>query len=118
MEELIQKLKDAGCSMDETIKRFLGKKDFMIKCMGKALEDEDFDNLGKALESENAEEAFRYSHGLKGVLLNVGLDPIYDDVAVIVEKLRAGRWDESVVEDYKKLLEDRKNFAKLLKQLR
>ena len=54
----------------------------------KFLDDPSFGNLEKAVREQNAEEAFRAAHTLKGICLNLGLDSLYKVSAELTEKLR------------------------------
>lgn len=52
-------------------------------------EDEGFSNLGGALEAKKYDDAFDYAHMLKGVAGNLGLNPLFNTISVLVEALRA-----------------------------
>ena len=114
MDKIIQDLKNTGCDIDTTLKRFLDDKEFMIQCMKKAVVDEDFDKIGGAIAYKDAKEVFELAHGLKGVLLNVGLDKLYEKVSVIVEELRAGEWSDKVLDEYDELLRCKKKYYDIL----
>ena len=70
----------------------------------KFLDDPSYGNLVKAVEEQNAEEAFRAAHTLKGISLNLGLDRLYKVSACLTEKLRGREFDgyEEVYGEVKK----------------
>ena len=54
----------------------------------KFLDDPSYRNLVKAVEEQNAEEAFRAAHTLKGICLNLGLVRLYKVSACLTERFR------------------------------
>jgi len=44
--------------------------------------------MGINMESANYEEAYKCAHALKGVVGNLGLTPIFENVSALVEELR------------------------------
>ena len=82
------KLEELGADVDNTILRFMGKEDLYLKFLNKFQNDQSFANIEKYLAEENAEEAFKAAHTLKGVAANLGLDPIAGCASEITELLR------------------------------
>lgn len=72
------------------------------------MEDEGFDALSAALEQGDASTAFDRAHALKGVLANLGLTPLFEQVEKIVEPLRAGIMDGLLPEN--RTLQDMKVY--------
>ena len=54
----------------------------------KFLNDPSFGELKAAVESGDGETAFRASHTLKGICLNLGFTALYDVSSALTEKLR------------------------------
>ena len=74
-------------------------------------------NMVKAVEEQNAEEAFRAAHTLKGICLNLGLDRLYKVSACLTEKLRGREFNgyeeayEEVQQEYQKTIEAIRTMA-------
>lgn len=56
----------------------------------KFLDDKSFDMLCRAMEEQNAEEAFRAAHTIKGVCQNLSMTKLYGSSVRITEALRGG----------------------------
>lgn len=84
LEECYNKI---GANYNDLVKR-LGSKDFAELFAKKFLDDDSFANLEKALAEQNAEEAFRAVHTLKGVAQNLSLDNLYRVSFTLTENLR------------------------------
>lgn len=98
MEESFKlKLKENGADVETTIKRFMGKEDIYEKFVRKFPQDQNYKMMGEHLRNRNYEEAYKCAHTLKGVSANLGFDPVYKAVSVLVEELR-GKRDEEVDE--------------------
>lgn len=52
------------------------------------LADTTMENLKKAVEAQNASDAFLYVHTLKGVALNLGFSPLAEASSALTELLR------------------------------
>lgn len=73
----------------ETIERLMSDK-LIYKFNQKFLESDDYDNLVKALDEKDYETAFRMSHNLKGMSLNLGYRGLQEVSSAICEELRGG----------------------------
>ncbi|MDD3252438.1 MAG: Hpt domain-containing protein [Lachnospiraceae bacterium] len=113
MRTELEQLKQAGCDIDGALERFLQDEEFYLECYEQVMADENFEGLGDALKAHNVEQAFDCAHALKGVIANMGLTPVFNQLAKIVEPLRAGK-DEGLLEPYQKLLDIREEFRKLI----
>ncbi|MDO5572931.1 MAG: Hpt domain-containing protein [bacterium] len=113
MEKKIEKLHNMGCDTTEALKRMADDEEFYMECLQEVLDHPGFDGLNKALKEKDVEAAFDYAHALKGLLGNVGLTPMYQLAAEIVEPLRAGSCDH-LTKKFKALLEMRKQYQKIL----
>lgn len=83
-------------SMGSDFEGVLGRmgSEAMVKRFAlKFLDDPSYGNLVKAVEEQNAEEAFRAAHTLKGICLNLGLDRLCKVSALLTEKLRGREFD-------------------------
>ena len=62
----------------------------ILKYLRKFPASGDYENLQKALEESDWELAFRSSHNLKGMCLNLGLSGLFEPSSIICENLRGG----------------------------
>lgn len=87
-EKFRQQLEENGADVEATLKRFMGNDAIYLKFLGKFPGDPNYANLGANMEAGNYEEAYKCAHALKGVVGNLGLTPIFENVSVLVEELR------------------------------
>lgn len=87
-EKFRQQLEESGADVEATLKRFMGNDAIYLKFLGKFPNDPNYANLGANMEAKNFEEAYKCAHALKGVVGNLGLPPIFDNVSALVEELR------------------------------
>lgn len=87
------KLEAAGFDVEEGLARLLNDEDLYKEMMGIFLEDENYEELKKALDAGDVETAYRCAHTLKGVASNLSITSIHDTVVPLVELLRAGSMD-------------------------
>lgn len=87
-ERFRRQLEENGADVEATLKRIMGNDAIYLKFLGKFPNDPNYANLGASMESGNFEEAYKCAHALKGVVGNLGLTPIFDNVSVLVEELR------------------------------
>lgn len=113
-ENFRRQLEENGVEVGSTINRFMGNEAMYLKFLGKFLEDKNCINIGKNLEEENYEEAYKCAHTLKGVAANLGLEPLQKTVAVLVEELR-GKKNEEV--DSKRADEEWQKVKKTYEQI-
>ncbi len=113
MSKLIEELTAMGCEMQMTMSRFLDDEEFYEECFEESLRDKDFEELGKALEENRVDDAFKAAHTLKGVISNMGLTSMMNIVVPVVEALRIGS-TEGTAEGYANLLEERKKYLALI----
>ena len=84
----IEKLRDFGADVDTGLGRCMNNEGFYLKLVEKSLGDKTYDRLKEAIGNNDLDEAFEAAHGLKGVLGNLSLTPIYDPINEITELLR------------------------------
>lgn len=113
MSEVIKKLEDWGCDMETTMERFAYNEELFISFLDIMAADENFEGLGRALDNNQVKEAFECAHALKGVLSNMGLDPMTNVIVEIVEPLRAGNID-GMKEKYDRLMELRQEYISII----
>lgn len=100
-----------GGNYDEVMSR-LRKEERVEKFILKFLEDRSYENLIRAVEAGNQEEAFRAAHSIKGVSQNLGLLRLYESSQELTEAIRPGQGELSgpripallsqVTEDYQR----------------
>ena len=94
----------------------IGSEGLVKRFVLKFLDDPSYLNLEKAVQEQNAEEAFRAAHTLKGICLNLGFDRLYKVSAELTEKLRESELNgyEAV---YGKVQDEYKNTIDAIRKL-
>ena len=94
----------------------IGSEGLVKRFVLKFLDDPSYLNLEKAIQEQNAEEAFRAAHTLKGICLNLGFDRLYKVSAELTEKLRGSDLNgyEAV---YGKVQDEYKNTIDAIRKL-
>ena len=94
----------------------IGSEGLVKRFVLKFLDDPSYLNLEKAIQEQNAEEAFRAAHTLKGLCLNLGFDRLYKVSAELTEKLRGSDLNgyEAV---YGKVQDEYKNTIDAIRKL-
>ena len=77
-----------GADFDDVLRRFTSEE-LVVRFSEKFLEDGSFEQLGEALRSGNADDAFLASHTLKGIAQNMGFTGLYEPLNALTEELRA-----------------------------
>ncbi len=87
----IETLQSYGANTAEGLARCLNNEAFYLRLVGMALADDGFEKLLSAVKADDRQAAFEAAHGLKGVLGNLALTPLYERASQITELLRAGQ---------------------------
>ena len=72
----------------ENVLARLGKEEKVLKYLRLFLGEECFSEIGKALDEKEYKKAFEHAHNLKGAALNLSLDELYKEAAVLCDALR------------------------------
>ena len=94
----------------------MGSEGMVKRFALKFLDDPSYSNLVKAVEEQNAEEAFRAAHTLKGICLNLGLDRLYKVSAELTEKLR-GKELVDYEESYREVQKEYENTINAIRTM-
>jgi len=88
---------------DEVLGRLRSER-MIQKFVLKFLKDDSYDNLCRALDEGNSEEAFRAAHTIKGVCQNLGFAKLCTSSSELTDALREGGTPQSgeLVEQVKK----------------
>jgi len=84
----IEKLKNYGANVEEGVLRCAKNEALYIRLVGMVPNNPGFNKLYEAIKFKDYEEAFLASHGLKGILANLSLNPILKPIVDITEHLR------------------------------
>lgn len=76
-----------GSDFDKVLGR-LGSESMVQRFARKFPADPSFSELETALREQNAEDAFRAAHTMKGICLNLGFERLYEVSNALTEKLR------------------------------
>lgn len=99
--------------MDGALHRCVDDEQFLLSCIERELDDPQFDELKQALEQKDVSAGFEAAHGLKGVLANVGLTPLYDADVPIVETLRAGSAD-NLMPSFEAMMQEKEKIRRIV----
>ena len=107
----IEKLKKYGANVEEGVLRCAKNEALYIRLVGMIPNNPGFNKLYEAIKHNDYENAFSASHGLKGILANLSLDPILKPIVDITEHLRNKEDIDytkyvSLIEEKRKELED------------
>ena len=109
----IEALASLGANTAEGLARCMNNEAFYLRMVGMALNDKGYDQFAESVAAGNLDAAFEAAHALKGVMANLSLTPILDDVSEITELLRnRTQMDYGPLVD--KILKKRDQFAALL----
>lgn len=85
----IEQLKAFGVNTEEGLARCLNQEAFYLNMVKKSLATDNFDKLKAALDANDLDAAFELAHGLKGMVGNLSLTPLYEPISEMTENLRA-----------------------------
>ena len=88
-------LHEAGVDTDGALRRFANNAALYEKFMYKFLQDENFGQIGPALEAGRFDDALTAAHTLKGVSGNLGMTRLYEACSETVALIRAGSTQEA-----------------------
>lgn len=106
-----------GGDYDVMMSRMGKKEERIVKFLNKFTNDPSFENLKEALSAENAEEAFRAAHTIKGVALNLELMNLQASVGKLTDILRDGTIPDNVQELLAQVEEDYQKATECISQL-
>ena len=95
---------ELGLNFDAVLSRLINEK-LVQKFALKFLDDPSFQNLKDALDSKDAETAFRAAHTLKGVCANLGFTSLFQASSALTEQLRGKEEIRDCEELYKAVTE-------------
>ncbi|MDD2648912.1 MAG: Hpt domain-containing protein [Eubacteriales bacterium] len=104
------KLSKAGINVSEGITRFGGNAEKYEQFLMKFKSDINFSLMCEAIAKGDAAAAFSSAHALKGIVGNLSLGRLYDDLFPLVELLRRGSLENagellaSVTKDYEDVI--------------
>lgn len=78
-----------GGDYDDVLERLMSEER-IVKYLNKFKENTDYADLVRTLGDKDFETAFRHSHNLKGMCLNLGMTQLYQSSSALCEILRCG----------------------------
>ena len=97
----VDALKAFGADTEDAVARCMGKEDFYLMLVNKAIDDTNHEKLRDAVARKDYEAGFSAAHALKGIITNLSLTPMVRPVTEITELLR-----NNTDTDYSGLLDD------------
>ena len=85
----IDVLKASGADVESGLARCMGREDFYLSLVTKALQDNNFDVLQEKVAERDYDAAFEAAHALKGALGNLSITSLFEPVQTVTEFLRA-----------------------------
>lgn len=101
----------------ESLLRRLEKEERILRFLSRFLEEGSFTALRTALAAQNAEEAFRAAHSLKGVCMNLELTALYNASSALAEALRGGVITPAAGPLFEQVSQDYQTAVKYIGQL-
>ena len=105
------KLESLGVDLEETLERFVDNEELYLRCLGKLIQDKNYNGMFEAISAKDPSAAFDAAHALKGVTANLGLNHLYLEMKEITEVFRAGSLDfdsgnlERIKQDYEEAVD-------------
>ena len=112
-EEIMKKLAVEKVNTGRCDELLGGNSALYLKLMKKFMDDPDFENLGKAIDSGDLKGQEDSAHSLKGVSGNIGIDLMYRNFSEIVA-VRRNQAQADVKADYDEAMESRRKIIKIL----
>lgn len=84
------KLFKAGVDVNEAVERLGGDKELYEDLLQHFKNSPRYENMVKAIEADDAAEAFQLAHALKGTAGNLSFTRLFQSLKPVVEALRAG----------------------------
>jgi len=104
-------------NLAEGLGRIRGNKALYVKMLGMFLGSKEVHMLEKSLlAAENPEEAADLAHTVKGLTGNLSLTALYETSNALMVALKAGKWDDTLTEQYRQALEKTLERTTELKQ--
>ena len=103
MEDLKKCYEAMGGDDDGTLARFANNEALMKKFSLRFLEDQSYQELCRAMAASDRDTAFRASHTLKGLCLNLGFTPLAKASSELCEALRPGTFSEDDLAEVQRL---------------
>lgn len=108
-----------GGDYDDVVKRLISEE-LVSRFVARFISDESFSLLNGGMNEQNAEQAFRGAHTLKGVAQNLGFTALGKSAAELTEVLRGGSFTananelfENVKTEYEKVVSAIKEYIKV-----
>lgn len=84
----IELLKKYGADTDTGVKRCANNEALYLRLVSTIPSNPGFNNLYETIKNGDLDNAFLASHGLKGILANLSLNPLLNPIVDITEHLR------------------------------
>ncbi len=106
MGALLNELRERGCDVDAALARFAHQEALYARYYGKFIHEDAFAALGAALRAKDADTAFEHARALKEMAANLGIAPLSEMAAELMEPLRAGLYSDALLGIYDRLMKE------------
>ncbi|MDR1117630.1 MAG: Hpt domain-containing protein [Oscillospiraceae bacterium] len=98
--------------VESGLSRVRGNKTIYKRMLQLFLQSEEFASFEAQLEAKDYQRASEVAHGIKGMTGNLGMPRIFEMSADLMVKLKDGPVDESIIDEYRDILEKTREYAK------
>lgn len=119
--DLYQFYREIGADYQSVLNR-IPREELILKFLYKIREEKSFAALHQAVKEKNYKDAFAAAHTIKGICLNLGLDPLSEIAAEMSDYLRD--WERADIDadkveaGYDQLMEIYGNICQLLEAVK
>ncbi len=114
MDGRIEELRAWNCSVDDALLRMIGDEELYLEFLMEFTKEPTFDMLSVALVENRMNDAFEYSHMLKGVTANLGIDPLYERMVSLTEILRNDPDAHAALEEFERCAAAFEKFKRIM----
>lgn len=87
-DKILERLKIAGCDVEETVLRLTNDREFYIHLLTVFYQERSWENLMEAMDQRDYGAAFKAAHMLKGSVMTLGLMPVFGNLGDLLDDLR------------------------------
>ena len=84
----IDALRQMGADVDDGLARCMNMESFYLDLVNMALKDPGFEKLSDAVKAGDNKAAFEAAHDLKGIVANLSITPLSNEISEMTELLR------------------------------
>lgn len=114
-ETLFMELEEWGCAVKETKERLLQDDERYILYLKRLVCGKEHQQISSLLIDGEYDEAYKLVHTQRGVTANLGLTPLYQSLSLLMEKLKAQKYEECM-EEYRQVSMQYDRLIQMMKE--